>query len=444
MTFSSRSSWGAPQTLSLRVSEGSDQIVNSDENGKIEYVKDIGYSFVDLAPLWHELEKKGSSSTTSTFQPNIMSFHSIHRFDEQGDAPKDQPNDLETCVDLAIKVTVQIIPLSAAKNPLRAKKRMLLFKHDDDLRQEMFAIEFIRTCDDIFKACGLDLKLLTFRCIPVGKRRGFIEWVNGSVPLSEICQPFAGSILDTKTKDAPSRTVRAAQDTNSEEGVLSAVAKAGLSKYVPLHRFTNGSSRKKMQPEECTVNPIQEYLRAFAFASSDPFMIRKQAMETYVKSCAGYCVVTYILGVGDRHLDNLLLHPTGHFFHCDYSFILGNDPKKYLPLRITEDMVNGMGGRQSDNYVMFLSLTCAAFLTLRRPQNVRHLLSIIRLMDGCSFPGLEDSHKVEEAMAGLRERLRLDLTDDEAISYMEQLIEDSCTSRMWIAVDAIHTLGKHF
>lgn len=335
-----------------------------------------------------------------------------------------------------MRVTTKTVDLADPSNHF-ARKRSLLYKHDDDVRQEMFAIEFVKSCDRILKSCGLDMKLLTFRCIPVGQRRGFIEWVQGSVPLSEICQPFAGSILDRK-KDSTSNSNDDAEDE------LSSVAKAGLTKYESLQRIGSTLPKATKNKDSVRNNPIQDYLRSCAYDPEDPYMIHKDVMEAYVKSCAGYCVITYILGVGDRHLDNLLLHQSGQFFHCDYSFILGNDPKQYLPVRMTEDMVNGMGGRDSDNFAMFLSLTCAAFLTLRRPENVRHLLSMVRLMENCSLPDVEENQSIEAAILGIRERFRLDLSEDQAISFMEKLIEDSCSSRMWIAVDAIHTLGKRF
>lgn len=308
-------------------------------------------------------------------------------------------------------------------------------------------MEFVKACDSILKSCGLDLKLITFQCIAVGENKGFIEWVNGSVPLSEIFQPFADSFIGGKrsSSNPKSRNLSLSGEhgNGNKEDTQSLAARAGLTKYQSLERMSSvlGSSKRD---QSVPSNPIQDYLRSFAYDSDAPYLIRREAMDAYVKSCAGYSAITYILGVGDRHLDNLLLHQTGHFFHCDYSFILGSDPKKYLPVRISEEMVNGMGGRNSDNYVMFLSLTCAAFLTLRRPENVRYLLSLVRSMEGSLLPDLEKNQSMETAILGIRNRLQLDLSDDEAITFMEKMIEDSCSSKMWIAVDAIHTLGKRF
>lgn len=50
----------------------------------------------------------------------------------------------------------------------------------------------------------------------------------------------------------------------------------------------------------------------------------------------------------------------------------------------------------------------------------------------------------EEAVFAMRGRFRLDLSDDDALAYIEDVVERSIASKMWRAVDVIHTLGKHF
>uniref|UniRef100_A0A3Q2Y756 PI3K/PI4K catalytic domain-containing protein n=1 Tax=Hippocampus comes TaxID=109280 RepID=A0A3Q2Y756_HIPCM len=102
---------------------------------------------------------------------------------------------------------------------------------------------------------------------------------------------------------------------------------------------------------------------------------------------AGYCVITYILGVGDRHLDNLLLTKTGKLFHIDFGYILGRDPKPLPPpMKLSKEMVEGMGGMQSEQYQEFRKQCYTAFLHLRRYSNL--ILNLFSLMVDANIPDI--------------------------------------------------------
>ena len=101
-------------------------------------------------------------------------------------------------------------------------------------------------------------------------------------------------------------------------------------------------------------------------------------LESYINSCAGYCVVTFLLGIGDRHLENLMIDKNGRLFHIDFGYILGRDPKPLPPpIKLCKEMVDCMGGKGSKNYLEFQQKCVNAYWVLR--EKARDIVNLKKL-----------------------------------------------------------------
>ncbi|GMG55938.1 unnamed protein product [Ambrosiozyma monospora] len=313
-------------------------------------------------------------------------------------------------------------PLKISFKTKDGGKYPLMFKIGDDLRQDQFVVQIISVMDKILQNENLDLRLKPYKIMATAPVEGFIEFVPNS-SLSSILANYNNSIL--------------------------------------------------------------AYLQHFNPDPTAPHGVLPEAMDNYVRSCAGYCVVTYILGVGDRHLENLLLTKDGFFFHADFGYILGQDPKPFPPLmKLPIQIIEGMGGLDDDNYKKFCDYCFTSYNTLRKNSSL--ILNLFQLMIDSSIPILQTpSCKAQLAAGGvptsnnngngargsgggnsgtanggsngssneaeklaiilkIKEKFMLELNDEEAVYHFQTLINDSISALLPVVIDRLHNLAQYW
>ena len=154
-------------------------------------------------------------------------------------------------------------------------------------------------------------RMIPYGCLATGLNVGMIEVVRDSKTVMKI----QGASLTGGIQLNPRELHKWIKEHNRDK----------LAAFLQPHRATNPSHNfTKTLP----------YLCAY-FINSDP-VIRKrsavrvrmctcvqlcsevciycrydQAIDTFTRSCAGYCVATFILGIGDRHPDNIMVNEEG-------------------------------------------------------------------------------------------------------------------------------------
>lgn len=296
-------------------------------------------------------------------------------------------------------------------------KYNLIYKDGDDLRTDVLIMQMIYLMDTLMKSLNVDLKLTVYQILAYGSSDGIMECVDDSETVQALLKEYNNKLYAYFLQ---------------------------LSLERAQHTDPQLKQTKDLQPRSDVkigaYKDIKDPEIAMAIQRIDP-----QIMNNYLESLAGYCVITYLLGIGDRHLENLMIDKNGKLFHIDFGYAMGEDPKWNPPLfKLTVEMINAMGGFNSEYYTYFENKCVTYFITLRKHSKL--LLNLMHLMvDSNIIVNPKKNIPLKrESLDMLAQRLILSENEKKAEIYFKKLMKECINSNLGVFYDKIHIMAGYF
>ncbi|XP_021355309.1 serine-protein kinase ATM-like isoform X2 [Mizuhopecten yessoensis] len=208
-----------------------------------------------------------------------------------------------------------------------------LVKGRDDLRQDAVMQQVFNMVNNLLRKKSetrkRDLQIRQYKVIPLSQRSGLLEWCEGTLPIGEYLIGGKGETEGAHRRYRPHDTL--AMDSRRQL--------AGVHTKEPEVKY-------KTFLEVCSkFRPVFRHFFMERFPEPAHWYERRLA---YTKSVATNSIVGYILGLGDRHVQNILVDcKTAELVHIDLgvAFEQGRilPTPETVPFRLTRDMVDGMG-----------------------------------------------------------------------------------------------------
>ncbi|XP_076184293.1 serine-protein kinase ATM isoform X3 [Aptenodytes patagonicus] len=210
------------------------------------------------------------------------------------------------------------------------KERRQLVKGRDDLRQDAVMQQVFQMCNTLLQqnteTRKRKLTIRRYKVVPLSQRSGVLEWCSGTTPIGEFL-------------------------VNVEEGAHKRYRPKDYSSYQCQKIMMD--AQKKHSEEKCNIfmKVCENFQPVFRYFCMEKFLDPAVWFEkrlAYTRSVATSSIVGYILGLGDRHVQNILIdEQTAELVHIDLgvAFEQGKilPTPETVPFRLTRDIVDGMG-----------------------------------------------------------------------------------------------------
>ncbi|KAK3079557.1 hypothetical protein LTS18_004565, partial [Coniosporium uncinatum] len=200
----------------------------------------------------------------------------------------------------------------------------LLCKPKDDLRKDARLMEFNNMIGRGLKrnveSSKRQLYIRTYGVTPLNEECGTIEWIDNLKPLRDIIMNIYKS-----------------KNIRIDFGLLRQQLLEACAKPENVHIFTDD-----------IVGHFPPVLYEWFISSFPEPEAWFAARLRYTRSCAVTSIVGHVLGLGDRHGENILLEAgTGGVFHVDFNCLFDKgltfEKPELVPFRLTHNMVDAFG-----------------------------------------------------------------------------------------------------
>eukprot|EP01083_Nonionella_stella_P007613 21942_1 len=226
------------------------------------------------------------------------------------------------------------------------REQMWLVKAGEDLRMDERIEEMFKMINNILCSNALcierELVLRTYDVIPLNRSTGIIEWIENTIPIKSL---ISESMKAQQIKQSIDEIIRNdyvnpfTKITRKAHG--GAMYCEGILKYKTLHKRLLASFKKaqKRLPETTLQLSLIHMSR-----NKESYV---QLRSRFCKTLSVYTITGYILGIGDRHLDNYLVdESTGQVIGIDFGaafgYGLGLPVPELMPCRLTRQFVHIM------------------------------------------------------------------------------------------------------
>ncbi|XP_071354256.1 serine/threonine-protein kinase ATR [Trachinotus anak] len=232
----------------------------------------------------------------------------------------------------------------------------MMCKPKDDLRKDCRLMEFnclINKClRKDAESRRRELHIRTYAVIPLNEECGIIEWVNNTAGLRHILTKLY-----------------------KERGIY--LSGKELRKLI-LPKTAPFEEKLRIHKEVLCARHIPVFHEWFLRTFPDPTSWYS-SRSAYCRSTAVMSMVGYILGLGDRHGENILFDSfTGECVHVDFNCLFNKgetfDVPEVVPFRLTQNMVHAMGPMGTEG---LFRQACEVTLRLMRDQR-EPLMSVLK------------------------------------------------------------------